>query len=305
MSTPAMNRKNANPVMMPLSIAPRLPPQAMTLQGGGWKQVPNGLRPAGLETWRQTAGRREEFRGASPTRDGRMRPSLHEHRDSLVLAGPLRSQVTGLADFIEVQACGRELGDGVAGSGFYFHVEDLGSDGATNCAFIHGQEVSANPVPALVVVDAIDAHHDFHLGLAPEAGIVGAAELGSRIEVGVLILAFGTDELDSGLVVGVFLEIVVGEQFEPDLLGAGHLVFRLELHPFAAGADSVLFILVGAHGALLGKGGCSTKQRYARQHGQGGAASLMRCMQSVHCILQTNIPIYIEHEKALKSCMKR
>src|SRR5260370_38785070 len=98
---------------------------------------------------------------------------------------------------------------------------------------------------------SIDAYHDLHLGLSPETWIVGVPQPFAGMEITVLILAVATDERDSRLGVRIFLKIIVRHQYEPDLLRASHLVFRLELHPLTAGADAILFVLIRTHGAFL------------------------------------------------------
>ena len=44
------------------------------------------------------------------------------------------------------------------------------------------------------------------------------------------------------------------QEFEAHSLGRCHLVFALEHHPLAAGADAILLTLVRAHSSALGEG---------------------------------------------------
>ena len=84
------------------------------------------------------------------------------------------------ASFHPDSSRGGELGDSVAGSGSDFHIEYLGADQRRESYLYPWKGNARNPVPAFMVVASIDAHHDFHLGLAPEAGIIGAAQTGCQ-----------------------------------------------------------------------------------------------------------------------------
>ena len=145
----------------------------------------------------------------------------------------------------------REFGDRVPTPGPDFHIENLGSDRAANRALVHGEDAVGFPIPAFMIVASVDADHDFHLRLAPEAGIVRPSQAGAGVKNGALVFAIAACDFDSWFVVRVFPKIIVRKQLEPDFLRPGHLVFRPELHPLAAGADAVRFALVRAHGALL------------------------------------------------------
>src|SRR5215472_14943338 len=101
----------------------------------------------------------------------------------------------------------------------------------------------------------VDADHDLHLGLSPEAGIIGPSKLAAWIKVGQSQFAIAAEQLDSRLVIGFGTEVVIGEQFEANALRAGHPVFGMEFHPLATGADAVALALVRTHGSALGKGG--------------------------------------------------
>jgi len=63
---------------------------------------------------------------------------------------------------------------------------------------------------------------------------------GLKVSVGVLAIAAG--ELDSWLVLRIFSQVIVRQNLKAGLLGAGHLVFGMELHPLSAGADAVTFV---------------------------------------------------------------
>src|SRR5437763_158847 len=69
---------------------------------------------------------------------------------------------------IQFQAGGREFCDLPTARRPQLNVEDLRANQAANCAFIHREEVAANPVPTLVVVVVIDANTDLRLRLSPE-----------------------------------------------------------------------------------------------------------------------------------------
>src|SRR5258708_11324051 len=170
----------------------------------------------------------------------------------------MRGQVAGLPHLFQLQARGRELADLRPTPRSYFHIEQLGPDHAANRTLVHGKEAPAYPVPSLVVMASIDAYHALHPGLSPEARIVRVSQPFAGVEIAVLILAVATDDRDSRFGVRIFLKIIVRHQYEPDLLRASHLVFRLELHPLTAGADAILFVLISTHGAFLRD----------RQHGQ-------------------------------------
>src|ERR1700691_3940106 len=81
--------------------------------------------------------------------------------------GLMWSQIAGVLHFVQVQALGRELCDRPTRLGPDFHIEHLGSDHATNGTLVHGKDVAARPVPALVVMASVDAHHNPHLRLVP------------------------------------------------------------------------------------------------------------------------------------------
>src|SRR3954452_18915604 len=102
------------------------------------------------------------------------------------------------------------------------------------------------------VVDLIDPHFGLELWLPPKTGAIGRNPY-RRIETGQLELAIFADQFDSWLIVGIFAKIVFRQKFEADPPRSRHFVFALEHHPLAAGADAILFVLVRAHGAALGK----------------------------------------------------
>ena len=81
------------------------------------------------------------------------------------------------------------------------------------------------PVPALEVMTS-STRPQLQLRLSPEAGTVGRRQPDAGVEVGELELAVIANQVDPGLVVGVFAEIVIRLKFKPDLLGAGHFVGR-------------------------------------------------------------------------------
>src|SRR5258708_6289067 len=111
----------------------------------------------------------------------------------------MRSQVAGLPHLFQIQARRRELGDLRPTPRSYFHIEQLGPDQAANRTLVHGKEAPAYPVPSLVVMASIDAYHDLHLGLSPEARIVRVSQPFAGVEITVLILAITADERDSAL----------------------------------------------------------------------------------------------------------
>src|SRR5580698_206683 len=100
-----------------------------------------------------------------------------------------RLQAANVLYFVQIQAARRELGDRVSSPGPDFHIEQLGSYHATNCAFVHGEEMSTHPIPALAVVTSVEAYPDLHFRLPPKAWIVGPPQPGSGTEVGTLVLA--------------------------------------------------------------------------------------------------------------------
>src|ERR1700733_8920891 len=102
----------------------------------------------------------------------------------LVFAGLLRRQIARLFHLDQIEASGRKLYDLCpAGAGSYFHLEDLRADQAASRPLIHGEKVAAHPVPSVVAVRVVDANHNFHLGLSPEAGAIRWGQSRSRIEV--------------------------------------------------------------------------------------------------------------------------
>src|ERR1700739_492062 len=142
----------------------------------------------------------------------------------LVRAGLLRIQVAGLLYAGKIEARGREFGDLRTMAGRDLHFEDVRSNQLTDGAFVHGKETAADPVPAVIAMRVVDANHDFHLRLHPETRAVGRAQPDAGIEVGVAVLAVGTDQFDARLVLRVLAEVVVGKQLKAHFLGAGHLL---------------------------------------------------------------------------------
>src|SRR5579862_1950589 len=105
----------------------------------------------------------------------------------------VRRQIAGMLYFVQIDSCRGEFGDLGPGAGSDFDIENFRSEHAADGAFVHGQEVAADPVPAFVIVVAVDADHHFHFWLSPEAGIVGTSEARAGIEVGIFVLAVGAD----------------------------------------------------------------------------------------------------------------
>src|SRR6202140_118684 len=170
----------------------------------------------------------------------------------LVLAWLLRRQVAGLSDSIQIQPAGRKLRDLPAAPRGEFQVENLGSDHPPNGAFVHGEEVAAHPVPAFEIVGVVNADHHLQLGLSPEARAVRWRQSDSGIEVRQLELAVTAKQNHSGLVVRVFAKIIIRPKLKAHIVRARHLVGRVELQPFSAGADAVRFALIRTHSAILG-----------------------------------------------------
>src|ERR1017187_9844786 len=162
----------------------------------------------------------------------------------------MRSQVADVLYLIQIQPCRRELGNLRTSPRSHFQIEYLGAYDAPNRALVHGKEPAAYPIPALVVVAAVDTYHAFHLRLPPEARIVRAPQPAAHIEVGILILAVGAYHLDPRFVIRILPKVVVCQQFEADFFRARHFIFRAELHPLAAGADPILFVLISTHRPL-------------------------------------------------------
>src|SRR5260370_17077588 len=155
----------------------------------------------------------------------------------------MRGQVAGLPHLFQIQARGRELGDLRPTPRSWLQIEQLGPDHAASGTLVHGKEAPAYPVPSLVVMASIDAYHDLHLGLSPEARIVRVSQPFAGVEIAVLILAVATDDRDSRFGVRIFLKVIVRHQSEPDLLRASHLVLRLEVHPLSARTNATFFAL--------------------------------------------------------------
>src|ERR1700675_2259782 len=177
-------------------------------------------------------------------------------RRLLVLARFLRRQIARLSDSIQIQPARRKLRDLTAAPRWKFHLENLGSDQPPNGAFVHGEEVAAHPVPALEIVRVVNADHNLQLGLSPEAGAVRGRQSDSGIEIRQLELAVTAKQNDSGLVVRVFTKIVIRQKLKAHFFRARHLLDGVELQPFSAGADAILFILVWSHSAPLGASQC-------------------------------------------------
>jgi len=103
-----------------------------------------------------------------------------------------------------------------------------------------------------LVVGIVNADHDLHLRLAPEAVTVGRAKLSAGIEISLLQLAATAKQLNPGIVISFFAKIGAGTTLEPKPLGTGYLVLGPKLHPFSARTDAVLLVLVGAQSTSLG-----------------------------------------------------
>src|SRR5215471_3550900 len=113
-----------------------------------------------------------------------------------------------------VQAGGVELRDLASATRGNCNVEYLSTDQTTSGAFIHGKEAAAPfPVPATVVMDVIDANFSLQLWLAPKTRAI-RRDAHRRVETGQFEFAILTDQLDPRLVVGVFAEVILGQQFE-------------------------------------------------------------------------------------------
>src|ERR1700722_13717366 len=182
-----------------------------------------------------------------------------------VFAGFFRSQITGTANLIDAQTARGELGNLATALGWKFDLKYLSADKTSSGAFVHGEEVSALPVPAVIGMVVVDAYHHFQLRLAPETRAIRWRKANAGIEIGQFEFAVLAKQIDSGRVVGIFAKVIVSYKFEAGFLGSGHLVFRLKHHPLAASTDPILFILVGAHGAALSNGPGCAEQRHARQ----------------------------------------
>src|ERR1700694_502909 len=208
-----------------------------------------------------------DSRLARPVRGGRAGTPGAPLRCLLVFAWLLRRQIAGLSDSIQIQSAGRKLRDLPAATRWEFHVENLGSDHPPNCAFVHGEEVAAHPVPALEIVRVVDADHNLQLGLSPEAGAVRSRQSDSRIEVRQLELAVTAKQNDSGLVVRVFTKIIIRPKLKAHIVRARHLVGGVELQPFSAGANTVRFALIRRHEAILGASQCCRANQSEKKHG--------------------------------------
>src|ERR1700722_2039956 len=101
----------------------------------------------------------------------------------LVFAGFFWCQIAGVADFVNVQACGGALRNLPSAAGREFDLEPLRTNQPASSAFVHGKEVATLPVPAVIAVIVVDADHDFQLRLSPEAGTIGRRQKDSGIEV--------------------------------------------------------------------------------------------------------------------------
>src|ERR1035438_1958821 len=233
-------------------------PSLMTMPAPSRKLSWRLLRPSGILVMKYSAcmGRTETCLVTLKSMPPPAMPARHRLPVRSVLARFFRRQIAGLFDFIEIQPAGRKLRYLPAVAGGEGHVEDLCPHHAANCAFIHGEEVAAHPVPTFEIVRIVDADLHFQLGLSPEARAVRRRQSHSGIKVPKLELAVAAIQIHSGLVVRIFLKIVIRLQLKAHFFRVGHLVGGVELQPLAAGADAVLFALVRRHGASLGASQC-------------------------------------------------
>lgn len=169
----------------------------------------------------------------------------------LVLTRFLGRNVALLAHSIHVETLGRKFGDLPSTASGKLDIEDLRAHHAASRAFIHGKEMPLNPIPSVITMRVVDADHDFQLGLSPEARTIRRWKSNSGIEFGQLEFAVFAIQLDSGLVIGIFPEIIIGQKFEASFLCTRHFVFRLKLHPIAARRNTIFFSLIRAHRAIL------------------------------------------------------
>src|SRR5579859_485940 len=206
----------------------------------------------------------------------------------LVFAGLFGGYVAGVADFIRIEARGGKFGDLAAAAGAQSYFENLRTDEAASCTFVHREEVAAHPVPSVTGMEVVDADLNFELRLSPEARTIRRRQPDAGIEVGEFELAVLTEKIDSGLVVGIFAKVVVRQKFEAHFFCAGHLVFGTKFHPLAPRTDAVLLALVRAHGAALREGRSRAKQQACRE---GAESEYFKRAFTVHNSLQTNILI--------------
>src|SRR5579864_4263475 len=171
-----------------------------------------------------------------------------------VVAGPFRRQAADLLYARKIESGRCKFGDLPAAARSHFQVEYLCRKQATRGPLVHGEEMAAFPIPTVVGVEIVNADHHFHLGLSPKTRAIGPTQPHSGIKIGEGKLAIAAEKIDTRLVVGIFAEVIIGQQFEADLLGAGHLVIGLEHHPLAAGTDAVPLALIRAHRATLSAG---------------------------------------------------
>src|ERR1700731_5120214 len=101
----------------------------------------------------------------------------------------MRSELASPFSLAQIQARWRKLGDLDAGPGSNFHVEYFSADHAANRTFVHREEMPPHPVPSLVLMAAVDAHHDFHFRLSPKPGVIGPSQARPGIKVGGFIFA--------------------------------------------------------------------------------------------------------------------
>jgi len=214
----------------------------------------------------------------------------------LIPTGFLGCKVAGLLHPREVQAGGREFRDFRSVAAADLYLEDVRAYQRAGGAFVHGEETIANPVPAVVAVGIVNPYHDFHLGLSPEARPVGRAQTDPGIELRGGVLAIRAGQLDPGLIVRIFSQIVIRQNFKAHPFSAGHLVFGMEFHPFPPGADAVAFALIGTerHALSAGRQRCraNNHQRQNNAVGLDQPLSSMKKMRRLQALLQNStIPL--------------
>src|ERR1700688_670190 len=121
----------------------------------------------------------------------------------------MRSEVASPFYLTQIQARWRKLGDLDPGPGSNFHVEYFSADHAANRGFVHREEMPPHPVPSLVLMAAVDTHHDFHFRLSPKTGVIWPSQAGTGIKVGGFIFAVAAYQFDPRFGVGIFAQIII------------------------------------------------------------------------------------------------
>src|SRR6266581_4229645 len=106
------------------------------------------------------------------------------------------SQAAGVFNAIQVKPCGRKLRDAGPIRSSEFDAEQMRPDQFARRAFIHSEEMTVYPIPAVIAVCLVSSDSHPHLRLSPPPCPIGSSNSDVRAEVCQIQLAVGAVEND-------------------------------------------------------------------------------------------------------------